>query len=78
MLDVLLFLLFLERKNIHVFLYEYMIYIYICTKEAASKYKGSIQRKHKYKKIRLEEVDLDFIVVWHPLPIFTLLKLLTE
>ena len=36
------------------------------------------QKKHKYKEIRLEKTNLDFIVVQHPLPTSTLLKLLIE
>ena len=36
------------------------------------------QNKDKYKKIRLEIAKSYFIMVWHPLPISTLLKLLTK
>ena len=36
------------------------------------------QRKHKYKEIRLEEANSDFIMVRHPLSTSTLLKFLTE
>ena len=36
------------------------------------------QKKIKYKEIGLEKANSDFIVVWHPLPMSTLLKLITE